>query len=92
MRSATVVLPVPGLPVKLMCRVGGSEVRPNFARTRSTSSSAAISRMRFLTGASPTSSSSSCCSTGPTPEAAYSAGEADRSARRAVAVRDVVHA
>ena len=25
MRSATVVLPVPGLPVKLMCRLGGAD-------------------------------------------------------------------
>ena len=48
MRSATVVLPVPGLPVKLMCSVGGSWARPSAARARSTSSSAAISRMRRL--------------------------------------------
>ena len=29
MRSATVVLPVPGLPVKLMCSVGASCARPS---------------------------------------------------------------
>ena len=28
MRTATVVLPVPGLPVKLMCSVGACAVRP----------------------------------------------------------------
>ena len=53
MRTATVVLPVPGLPVKLMCKVGACEASPNFDRTRSTSRSAAISRMRCLTGARP---------------------------------------
>ena len=58
-RSATVVLPVPGLPVKLMCRVGVSCARPSFLRARSTSSSAAISRMRVLTGARPINSRSS---------------------------------
>ena len=59
MRSATVVLPVPGLPVKLMCSVGVSDEMPSFLRSRSTRSSAAISRMRFLTGFRPTSSRSS---------------------------------
>ncbi len=72
MRMATVVLPVPGLPVKLMCRVGACEERPNFERTRSTRRSAAISRMRCLTGARPMSSSSSCSRTGPTPDCANS--------------------
>ena len=33
MRTATVVLPVPGLPVKLMCNVGVCEASPNFDRT-----------------------------------------------------------
>ena len=61
MRRATVVLPVPGLPVKLMCSDGprARPARPR-ARSRSITSSAAISRMRVLTGASATRSSSSC--------------------------------
>src|SRR5947209_5408105 len=67
-RTATVVLPVPGLPVKHMCRVGRSESRPNPRRNRSTSSSEATSRMRVFTGASPTSSRSSCSSTSNTLE------------------------
>ena len=83
---ATVVLPVPGLPVKLMCRVGLCG-RGRALRARSTSNSAAISRMRCLTGARPISSSSSCASTGPTPDAWYSVGEIDFSSRR----RRVVH-
>ena len=69
MRAATVVLPVPGLPVKDMCRVGGWATSPTSRRSLSTSSSAAISRMRRLTGFRPTSSRSSCSRTGPTPEA-----------------------
>ena len=32
MRSATVVLPVPGLPVKFMCSVGVSWTRPKLRR------------------------------------------------------------
>jgi len=32
MRSATVVLPVPGLPVKLMCRLGACACSPRFMR------------------------------------------------------------
>ena len=63
MRSATVVLPVPGLPVKLMCSDGRAAVSPASARSRSITSSAAISRMRLLTGASATSSRSSSSST-----------------------------
>ena len=47
---ATVVLPVPGLPVNDMCSDGRSEARPTSARSRSISSSAAISRIRVLTG------------------------------------------
>ena len=50
MRSATVVLPVPGLPVKLMCSEGRDEIRPSSRRSRSITSSAAISRMRVFTG------------------------------------------
>jgi len=63
MRIATVVLPVPGLPVKHMCSVGVSEASANCLRKRSTKSSAAISRMRVLTGLSPISSRSSLSST-----------------------------
>ena len=48
MRSATVVLPVPGLPVKLMCSVGGVVCQAHALARASTSSSAAISRMRVL--------------------------------------------
>src|SRR5437588_239495 len=59
MRSATVVLPVPGLPVKLMCRLGAWASSPRFMRSLSITSSAAMSRMRALTGASPTRSRSS---------------------------------
>ena len=58
-RSATVVLPVPGLPVNDICNVGTSEVRFMRLRMRSISSSEAISRMRVLTGFSPISSRSS---------------------------------
>ena len=39
MRSATVVLPVPGAPVKHMCRLGRAASRPNPAGSRSTRSS-----------------------------------------------------
>ena len=39
MRSATVVLPVPGLPVKLMCRLGACAARPRLARSLSITSS-----------------------------------------------------
>ena len=60
MRSATVVLPVPGLPVKLMCSDGGSlQARAGGAASRP----AAARRSRgcgCLTGARPTSSRSSC--------------------------------
>src|SRR5450755_656074 len=63
MRIATVVLPVPGLPVKLMCSEGFSAARPRFRRSLSITSSAAISRMRCLTGARPTRSRSSSSST-----------------------------
>ena len=50
MRSATVVLPVPGLPVKLMCSEGREDSSPASRRSRSITSSAAISRIRVLTG------------------------------------------
>ena len=79
MRIATVVLPVPGLPVKLMCRVGGSVARPSLWRARSTTSSAAVSRMRRFTGARPISSRSSASSTSATPEAWKSAFRSMRS-------------
>src|SRR5690606_34783142 len=73
MRSATVVLPVPGLPVKLIGNVGVSCARPMLRRARSTRSRAAVSRIRFLTGASPIRSRSSSASTSLTPDASYSA-------------------
>src|SRR5690606_8146606 len=73
MRSATVVLPVPGLPVKLICSVGVSCARPMLRRARSTRSRAAVSRIRFFTGASPIKSRSSSASTSLTPDASYSA-------------------
>src|ERR1019366_7419670 len=73
MRIATVVLPVPGLPVKHMCSDGGVDCKPFARRSLSISSSAAMSRMRPLTGASPTSSASSWSSTDLTPEASNSA-------------------
>jgi hypothetical protein len=56
MRSATVVLPVPGAPVKHMCRFGRDADSPNRWRARSTSSSEPISATFFFTGSSPTSS------------------------------------
>src|SRR3984885_12985179 len=65
MRSATVVLPVPGLPVKLMCRLGACAARPRFMRSLSMTSSAAMSRMRALIGANPTRSRSSSSMTAP---------------------------
>ena len=46
MRKATVVLPVPGLPVKDMCSVGWPALMPIFWRTFSISNSEAISRQR----------------------------------------------
>src|SRR5882757_8002941 len=59
-RSATVVLPVPGLPVNDICNVGTSVVRSMRLRIRSISNSDAISRIRVLTGFSPISSRSRC--------------------------------
>src|ERR1700722_13755069 len=59
MRSATVVLPVPGLPVKDMCRLGACACSPRFMRSLSITRSAAMSRMRALMGASPMRSCSS---------------------------------
>src|SRR5690606_28246931 len=73
MRIATVVLPVPGLPVKLMCSDGCSVASPRRWRTRSTSSRAAISRTRRLTGARPTRSRSRDSSTSPMPASRNSA-------------------
>ena len=58
MRRATVVLPVPGLPVKDMCSVGRVDSMPNWVRSRSTTSRSAISLMRVFTGTRPTSSRS----------------------------------
>src|SRR5687768_14276813 len=67
MRRATVVFPVPGLPVKHMCSDGRSDASPCSRRRRSTTSSAAISRMRVFTGARPTRSPSSSSSTESSP-------------------------
>ena len=47
-RRATVVLPVPGAPVKHMCRLGRAASSPKQRRSRSTSSSEAISSVFFL--------------------------------------------
>src|SRR5438034_671339 len=69
-RIATVVLPVPGLPVKDMCRLGPPAENPRSRRSRSTSSSAAISRMRVFTGASPIRSRSSSRNSSLTPVSA----------------------
>src|ERR1700680_3863282 len=65
MRSATVVLPVPGLPVKLMWRLGACACSPRFMRSLSITSSAAMSRMRALIGVRPTRSRSSSSITAP---------------------------
>src|SRR6266404_2061011 len=65
MRSATVVLPVPGLPVMLMCRRGACACSPRFMRSLSITSSAAMSRMRALIGVRPTRSRSSSSITAP---------------------------
>ena len=73
MRMATVVLPVPGLPVKHMCSEGFALATPSSARAFSTTSSEAISRMRSFTGTSPTSSASSSSSTALTPDSTSSA-------------------
>ena len=67
-RLATVVLPVPGLPLKHICRLGAWLVRPRFTRSLSMTSSAAISRIRALTGTRPTKSRSSSFSTASTCE------------------------
>src|SRR5215211_42845 len=88
MRRATVALPVPGLPVKHMCSEGRSDASPCSARRRSTTSSAAISRIRDFTGASPTSSRSSSSSTASSPvRRASVCGCAARSAASAAASR-----
>src|SRR4030088_2160551 len=65
MRSATVVLPVPGLPVKLMCRRGACACSPRFMRSLWITSNAAMSRMRALIGVRPTRSRSSSSITAP---------------------------
>src|SRR5260370_19684841 len=65
MRSATVVLPVPGLPVKLMWRLGACACSPRSMRSLSITRSAAMSRMRALIGARPTRSRSSSSITAP---------------------------
>src|SRR5579883_386259 len=66
MRSATVVFPVPGLPVKHMCSEGDCACSPIPRRSRSMTSSAAMSRMRCLMGVSPMRSCSSSAITSST--------------------------
>ncbi len=61
-----------------MCSVGVVCVSPIFLRARSTSSNAAVSRMRSFTGLSPTSSRSSSSSTSATPDFAKVGREVDR--------------
>ena len=56
---ATVVLPVPGGPVKTKCLAGGWLVRPCASRSRATRSCAVISCTWRLTGSRPISASSS---------------------------------
>ena len=61
----TVVLPTPGLPVKIMCRIDSSVLCPCCRRRRSSDSSLHSLRMSFLTLSIPTSlpsSSSISCS------------------------------
>src|SRR5918996_718748 len=88
MRRATVVFPVPGLPVKHICSDGRSDASPCSPRKRSTTSSAAISRIRIFTGASPTSSRSSWSSTASSPVRRVTVrGSAARSAASATASR-----
>src|SRR5262245_40065351 len=87
-RSATVVLPVPGLPVKAICSVGGSEVSPTSWRARATKRNAAISRMRCLTGASPTRSRSSSAIGAPRSASACSAFRSTTSLAEPNAVAD----
>ena len=57
--KTTVVLPVPGLPVKDICNPGLFAVIPKFFLNLSINNNAAISRIRAFTGARPTNSSSS---------------------------------
>ena len=54
MRTATVVLPVPGAPVKHMWRLGTAVSKPSLRRILSSTRSAAISRTRCFTGSRPT--------------------------------------
>ena len=56
---ATVVLPVPGLPSKIRCRVIVGDLRPASLRSPSTRSTAACRWISALTSPSPTSASSS---------------------------------
>src|SRR5919106_2724236 len=85
-RSATVVFPVPGRPVKLMCSVGRSVASPRSSRSRATSSSEAISLMRVLTGARPTSSFASSSNTWSMLDARNAASRSTSSAATLVSV------
>lgn len=51
---ATVVFPVPGLPVKDICNPGFPDTIPNCFLKRSISNKAAISLIRVFTGTRPT--------------------------------------
>ena len=76
MRRATVVLPVPGLPVKLMWSDGAPADRPAWPRSFSMSSREAISRIRVFTGASPTSSASRVAKSCSKPDSVMAASSA----------------
>jgi hypothetical protein len=78
MRMATVVFPVPGLPVKDMCREGEPDTSPSSFLARSTTNKAAMSRIRVFTGFKPMSSASSSSRTSLT---RVSASNAPRSIR-----------
>src|SRR5271165_4143880 len=75
---ATVVLPVPGWPVKDICRVGRSVVSSIFSRNRATNSKEAISRIRALTGLRPISSLSNSRRTSSTLESRWAAPTSTR--------------
>src|SRR5664280_2699787 len=75
---ATVVLPVPGWPVKDICRVGRSVDSSIFSRNRATSSKEAISRIRALTGLRPTSSLSNSARTSSILESRWAAATSTR--------------
>src|SRR3984893_14512767 len=85
-RTATVVLPVPGLPVKLMCSDGAPADKPSEWRSLSTRSSAAMSRMRLLTGSRPMSSRSSLSNTSPMLDSRKTASRSSCGARSSMSI------